>query len=194
MAIGVVLILSAVVLVVYNKLEEQRASLSASRLLPEIESLIDDNLANSDPYGAYEDYLNPGSVEMKTENIEGREYIGIITFPNLKLQLPVLANWDYDTLKISPCRYSGSILDGTLIVAGHNYTRHFGMLGSITQGDDVYFTDVDGKQYEFAVSKVELLEETDVDEMKNGGGGWDMTVFTCNYSGRQRLTLRCVRK
>lgn len=193
MALGVLLILSAVALVIFNRLEEQRASMSINRLLPEIVSVIDDNMASADPYGDYEDYLDPGSVEMKTATVDGREYIGLIAFPNLKLELPVLANWDYDTLRISPCRYSGSILDGSLIVAGHNYTKHFGMLGSITEGDTLSFTDVDGKAYEFAVARIELLEETEVEEMRTGGGSWDMTVFTCNYSGRQRLALRCVR-
>ena len=44
----------------------------------------------------------------------------------------------------------------------------------------------------FDVNKIELINGYSVEEMENNDG-WDLTLFTCNYGGRQRITLRCVR-
>lgn len=51
------------------------------------------------------------------------------------------------------------------------------------------FTDVDGNQFVYEVAGKEVLAGTDVEEMKSGD--WDMTLFTCTYSGRTRMTIRC---
>lgn len=42
------------------------------------------------------------------------------------------------------------------------------------------------------VSLVEILDETAVEEMT--AGEWDLTLFTCNYDGRARITVRCIRE
>ena len=49
-----------------------------------------------------------------------------------------------------------------------------------------------GMTYTYTVSEIELVNGYDVEQMKQNDG-WDLTLFTCNYSGRQRITLRCVR-
>ena len=35
------------------------------------------------------------------------------------------------------------------------------------------------------------LPETAVEEMR--AGEWDLTLFTCTYDGRARVTVRCIR-
>ena len=39
--------------------------------------------------------------------------------------------------------------------------------------------------------RVETLPETAVEEMR--AGEWDLTLFTCTYDGRARVTVRCIR-
>ena len=39
--------------------------------------------------------------------------------------------------------------------------------------------------------KRETLPETAVEEMR--AGEWDLTLFTCTYDGRARVTVRCIR-
>ena len=41
---------------------------------------------------------------MPTVTIDGYDYIGYVEAPVLGLKLPVMAEWDYDRLKIAPCR------------------------------------------------------------------------------------------
>ena len=60
-------------------------------------------------------HLQPAAAEgassaadptMDTVEVDGRLYVGFLTVPDLGLELPVMADWDYDLLKIAPCRYS----------------------------------------------------------------------------------------
>ena len=106
--------------------------------------------------------------------------------------LPVQSDWSLEKLKKSPCRYSGSINDGSLIICAHNYQSHFGNLKYAKTGDRVYFTDVAGLTYSYEISAIEQLDGYDSERMKENTG-WDMTLFTCTYSGRQRITARLTR-
>ena len=45
---------------------------------------------------------------MPTAQIDGYDYIGTLTIPALELELPVMAQWDYDRLTIAPCRQFGT--------------------------------------------------------------------------------------
>ena len=56
-------------------------------------------------------------------------------------------------------------------------------------GDAVYFTDVGGNVISYEVSATEILKPTQVEEMRNSS--WDLTLYTCTYGGRERVTIRC---
>lgn len=124
--------------------------------------------------------------------IDGVEYIGVISIPSYNINLPVQSDWSLDKLSDSPCRYSGSVNSGSLIICAHNYQSHFGKLKYIDVGEKIRFTDMMGMVYTYDVSEIDLLGEYSVDEMKHNDG-WDLTLFTCNYGGMQRITLRCIR-
>ena len=51
--------------------------------------------------------------------------IGILEIPALDLNL-VISSWSYSSLRLAPCRYSGSAYKGDLVIAAHNYQSHFG--------------------------------------------------------------------
>lgn len=126
--------------------------------------------------------------EMPVKTIEGRDYIGILEIPELSLSLPVMSEWSYPNLRKAPCRYEGSIYSGDLIIAGHNYSRHFGHLKDLEIGDTAIFTDVDGNVFTYALVQTEKLGAYANDLMRDGE--WDMTLFTCTYGGQYRVTLR----
>ena len=46
--------------------------------------------------------------DMPVIEIEGNFYIGVLEIPSLELSLPVMADWDYEKMKIAPCHYYGS--------------------------------------------------------------------------------------
>jgi sortase A len=127
---------------------------------------------------------------MDTLEVDGTSYIGYLSIPALNLDLPVISEWSYPALKISPARYIESNQTHGLIIAGHNYSRHFGKLNTLTVGDPIFFTDVHDQVYSFKVSEIQILASDDMDAMVSGD--WDLTLFTCTYGGANRVTVRCV--
>ena len=88
-----------------------------------------------------------------------------------------------------PCRYYGSADEGNLVIAGHNYRHGFGELNSLSEGDEVMLTETDGNIRHYVVKEREVLKEDDVKGMNESG--WELSLYTCTYSGRERLTIRC---
>lgn len=182
-AVGTLLILSAVILIVHNVNEDKNAEKASDVVLSELKTSIEtgiktDNSENSD--------ANQGDSIIE---IDGYGYIGYLTVPALNMSLPIMAEWDYTRLKIAPCRQFGTVAGKDLVIAGHNYTSHFRNLKMLQVGDAVYFTDVGGNVISYEVSATEILKPTQVEEMRNSS--WDLTLYTCTYGGRERVTIRC---
>jgi len=138
------------------------------------------------------DYLLDPEMEMPTEEIDGRAYIGTLTIPVLELELPVLSEWSYPGLRVAPGRFEGSAYLDDLIIAAHNYRSHFGGLKSLLPGDTVTFTDVEGNVFHYTVAELETLGRDDLELLE--GGQWDLTLFTCTVGGKSRVSVRCVRE
>lgn len=183
---GLLLIVLALSLTVYNIWDEKRAGQEASEVLEKLTEEIDEPTEEAEAEMLYQMYPD---MEMPAIQIDGKRYLGILEIPALDLRLPIMESWSYPNLKHSPCRYEGSAYSEDLIIAGHDYRSHFGLLKKLQQGDQMAFTDVDGNQFVYEVAGKEVLAGTDVEEMKSGD--WDMTLFTCTYSGRTRMTIRC---
>lgn len=135
------------------------------------------------------DYLLNPDMEMPTVNIDGNDYIGALHVPALGLTLPVMSDWTMEQLKLSPCRYSGSAYTRDLVIAGHNYRRHFSGLKTLSAGERMLFTDLAGNRFVYEIAETEVLGPEQVQEMTDSE--WDLTLFTCTYGGQSRFTLRC---
>lgn len=122
-------------------------------------------------------------------DIDGSRYIGIITIPKLSLELPVSEQLSSAGLKMSPCRYSGSVEKGNLVIAAHNYQTHFGDIYTLEIGDEVYFTEINGTTRIYEVAEIEILKPYETERMIKSE--FDMTLFTCTVGGRSRVTVRC---
>ena len=182
MSVGILLIGFALGLLIYNNYENRKAQESADALIESIRINIAENElkdVESDPF----------DEEMTVKEINGYGYIGYITVPRLNIDLPVMSEWDYGRLKISPCRYYGSTKTDNLVIAAHNYKVHFGYLGNLQPGDAVIFTDMDAGVHNYKVDFVELLMPTDVDKVKESGD--DLILYTCTYGGAKRIVVRC---
>lgn len=185
--IGLVLIAAALSLVIYNAWDSDRAARDSQSILETLEA--DEDIAGDASNG-----------EMPTKNVDGYDYIGEIEIPIASIKLPVMADWDYTRLRISPCRYTGSYLTDDLVICGHNYPAHFRCLLTIDVGADIYFDTVDGNRIHYKVSNRETVQPTSIEHMvendKNSQAvdEWDLTIFTCNLGGQTRCAVRCVRQ
>ncbi len=186
MAAGGALVLCAALLFAYNQWDDYRAGAesdaTASALLEEI--------GQTEPVALQvQSQEEPEPQEVQGVELDGAYYMGVISIPALERTLPVQCDWSESKLKHSPCRYSGSLEEGELVIAAHNYTRHFGGLHRLSQGDDIYLTDLAGNQYHYQVAELTTIAGDDIEGMVHSG--YDLTLFTCNYGGRARITLRC---
>lgn len=195
MALGLLLLAAALSLTLYNIWDAARADQSAQSVAAELEQAITDRVtarqaAEAAGESTVSDPLDPDR-EMPTVEIDGNLYIGELEVPDLGLTLPVMSDWDYSKLKISPCRYSGSYYAGNLVIAGHNYARHFSALKWVPLGTEVLFTNVDGEVFRYTVVSLETLQPSQVEEMTADSDSWDLTLFTCNTGGGTRCAVRC---
>ena len=197
---GLVLILGALGLTVYNTREANQAEASATHLIQALEAQIPteapaqeagpgETLPEGDFPQLQPDYVLYPNMEMPVVNIEGRDYVAMLSIPCLDLELPILSNWSYPALKVAPCRYQGSAYQGNLILMAHNYASHFGRIKNLLPGDVVQLTDMDGNLFTYQVVELETLDKTAVEDME--AGDWDLTLFTCTYGGQSRVTVRC---
>lgn len=127
--------------------------------------------------------------QMPTIEIDGRKYIGVVEIPSISITLPVLDEWSEELLKVAPARYSGSIYDNDLIVMGHNYRRHFSKIKTLKKGDNINFKDVNGEVYKYSVVTLEKINGYDTDKMINNN--YNLTLFTCDSTGENRVAVRC---
>jgi sortase A len=176
--LGLVCFALAFYIFAYNRDEDISAGVSAANLLESVDAQITNVPTEMTPTG-----------EMKAVDVNGQSFIGIITIPAIDIRLPIQSEWSSENAKTSPCRYKGSVYTNDLIVAGHNYQRHFGKLNQLNSGDTVIVTDIDGRQYYYEVTYTETIGTYDVDKMDEGE--WDFTVFTCTIGGASRVTVRC---
>lgn len=192
-AAGAVLILSALLLLFHNQKEDRRAGEQSQAVMEEMHRIQDDGGATlpvgSLPPDRTSEETQP--AEMPTVQIDGYDYIGSLTIPALELELPVMAEWDYDRLLIAPCRQFGTTQTNDLVIAAHNYTRHFGLLYELSPGDGVIFTAPDGSQISYTVAEVSTLAPDAVEEVQNSG--YALTLYTCTSGGVARTVVFCSR-
>lgn len=118
------------------------------------------------------------------------QYAGILSIPDLSLELPVIDGWSYSRLKLAPCRQQGSAATYDLVIAAHNYKSHFGTLKELSPGAAVTFTDMDGAVYSYTVQDVHQVETDAPDEVFSGE--YDLVLYTCTYGGKARVAAFCL--
>ena len=193
---GLVLIITAFFLIGYNLWTEYSAGVQIEKDANRLAEMIfeetklypwDTDLNNTEV--EYPDYVLYPNMDMPVKEIDGAQYIGLLCVSKLDLELPIQSEWSYPNMKISPCRYEGSIYLNNMVICGHNYRTHFGALKDLEKGDLITFTDVDGNEFWYEVMETEILQPKAVEEMTSGD--WDLTLFTCTIGGAARVTIRC---
>lgn len=187
--LGVVLLLAALGLYGYNRWEDAQAGAEAQTVVQDLQEKVVEQTqsAASSPAIDYSS-LDP---ELPVVELDGYEYVGTVSIPAIGIDLPVMSEWSYPRLKIAPCRQFGSSRTDDLVIAAHNYESHFGKLTSLTAGDNVTFTDMDGIVNEYVVNKVEVLDPHSVEEVEHSG--YALVLYTCTYGGKTRVTVFCDR-
>ena len=194
---GLVLLGAAAGLYLSNQRQVEEAGLSVQSVAPQLTQAMEKRQEEQEttpspdlPQFIIDQGPDPNRA-MPTVTIDGHDYIGTLTIPALELELPIMSGWSYPKLRIAPCRYTGSVYQDNLVLMAHNYATHFGRIKDLRSGDRIFFTDMDGQTVEYEVIALDVLQPTAIEEMT--AGEYDLTLFTCTYGGKSRVTLRCDR-
>ena len=181
MIAGCLAIIAAVCLVGLNISSDYSSRKKSAEVLEKLERIIENNTENSKyTENTQEESLKPVSIGDNT-------YAGIISIPEIGMELPVMSSWSYENLDISPCLYYEDY--GKTVIAAHNFSSHFGKIKELVSGDYIAFTDSGNNVMMYEVINTEILDSNDTDRMISGDD-WDLTLFTCTLSGTQRVTVR----
>lgn len=191
-SLGAVLILSALLLFVYNQWEDQKAGESAEKMLADVQTAITQQIESSPAQPEKEESAEREETEpeeTKISMINGYNYIGVLNLPTLNLELPVLSDCDEALLKVAPCRDFGDLATDDLVIAAHNYRRHFGRLSQLSYGDQVTFTDMDGNVHVYQVAEISMIAPTDVNLVADSA--YELVLYTCDYTNQNRIMVGC---
>lgn len=188
--LGILMILGAAGLLLYNRQEAERMASFSARVVPALSERMEAarESATAPPLVTAPDAPLP---EMPTAEIDGQIYVGVLTIPSIDYETPVLADCSEALLRLGACRFHGATYSGDLVICAHNYNRLYAALTDLRLGDTVWFTDMDGLTWSYEVADLETLEPDMVAQMNSSDA--ELTFFTCTYDGQARLTLRCVR-
>jgi sortase A len=185
--LGVLLLSGALLLAFFNRRQDAAARDAAAKIMARLEQELQENSAGK--LQIPPELLTDEEKKMTEVEIDGYAYIGYLSIPNLGLELPVMSSWSYSQLRRAPCRYSGSVRGEDLVLMAHNYKNHFGRISRLNLNDSVSFTDMDGITTHYKVAALDILESTAVETMT--AGEFDLTLFTCTYGGKSRVTVYC---
>lgn len=180
-AAGVLLVAAAVLLVIASQITQDRAGKKTAlfgtkvrALMPETVDRVPDDRTD---------------MTMPMVEIDGLNFIGIIDVPAYGTSLPICESWDPSRLSDFPCRYTGSMYDGSLIVGGRDHSNSFCFIKEITGGDLVYVTDMTGARYTYVVTDIQKTRDVSTAQLT---GDADLTLFARNSLSFDYTVIRCV--
>ena len=188
--LGILLILGAAGLLLYNQQEADEAASISAQVLPRISEYVE-AVRETATVPPLETDPSAPPPNMPVAEIDGQLYVGVLTIPSINYEVPVLSECTLALLRLGACRFYGATYSNDLVICAHNYNRLYSSLSRLHPGDLVWFTDMDGLTWTYEVADLETLTPNMVEEMNHSG--YDLTFFTCTYGGQARLTLRCVR-
>lgn len=170
----------------HNLREDYKAKVRTQKIVTELKDKVCKNPCSQNKY-----IENP-KMEMPTRQINGLDYIGYLRIEKLSLDLPILSEWSYPLIRISPARYRGSVYENNMIILAHNYKAHFGNLHRLDKGDKVEFVDMNDNHFIYEVEDVGKLRPEQISDLVEGNRG--LSLFTCTLGGRARVVVRCKRQ
>mgnify|MGYP002552946257 FL=1 len=174
--LGSCLLLAALGLTLGNLWEQRQAEQNSTHLLALAQQRLDGENPQPD-----DDPLNP-------DPLAGYAIDGILSIPDLGLELPVLADYSEENLRLSICLYRQESDGSRKVIAGHNYRNHFGRLASLEEGTLLTYTREDGTVTRYQVTGITEIDADDPAALD--AGEWDMTLFTCNLDMTRRVLVR----
>ncbi len=177
---GIALILLSLGLLIGSRIFDRIAADNARNLVVQLRQLMPP-VSDAAP----DDRVN---MKMASMEVDGGNFCGILEIPAYNADLPVCSVWDSGSLSSYPCRFTGSIYDGSLIIGGSDSQGQFDFMQQITGGDVVYLTDMTGGRYRCTVTDAYRTDDVSREHLTSLDA--DLVLFARNtYSLDYTLVL-----
>ena len=177
--LGLGLILLSLILLIGSKGLDLYLRKQTQQLARHLEALLP--LAGT---GTPDDY---SSAELPVLQLDGEDFSGLIRIPSFGVTLPMGHSWS-STGKY-PCRFWGSLYDGTLVVGGKDKTGQLDFCDRMDIGEQILITDMTGVQFRYTVSRIDRSRHADADILLKDE--WDLTLFVRDAISLDYILIRC---
>lgn len=127
------------------------------------------------------------NVQMPVLSLNGKDYSALLAVPGHGVKLPVVHLWEDRGLLNAPCRFSGSLYDGTLVIGGTDRTLDF--CKRLDIGDEIRITDMSGMEFRFSVTRVERTTTASAEKLMKEE--YDLTVYVKDSYSMEYILVRC---
>ena len=183
-ALGCVLILCSLALLAVSQLRVKRGQEIAAKVVETMETILPERRE-----GLSDTYRN---MEMPALEIDGEDYVALVEIPAFGVRLPVSGSWEKAKVISCPCRFWGTVYDGSLIVGGYDQPGQFDCFDRVQDGTAVTVTDMTGAEFSYAVERVERSDSAEAEKLMDSAA--DLTLFVRDAYLLEYIILRCVEK
>ena len=180
--LGCLLIFCGLGLLVFSRLHAEKAQTAAAQVLEQIEVILPERTA-----GAMDTY---STMEMPVLQIGGQDFSAVLDVPAFGRTLPVDHVWGADKVTSFPCRFYGSVYDGSLVIGGADQQGQFDWLDQIQQGSVVTITDMTGAEFSYVVDRVDRSKTAQAEVLISEAA--DLTLFVRDAYSLEYVIVRCV--
>ena len=124
---------------------------------------------------------------MPALSVDGRDFVGIIEMPQYGSVLPVCGDWGKTSQY--PCRFSGSIYDGTLQIGATSQKGQYDFYRELSVGDKIVYTDMEGNRYTFEITSLRYERHADQGALQQENV--PLTLFVKNVYSFEYLIVFC---
>ena len=122
---------------------------------------------------------------MPVLSVDGIDFVGVIAFPRYGSELPVCADWGKASKY--PCRFSGSIYDGTMQIGATTQKGQCDFYRELSVGDAVSYTDAEGNQYTYTITSLQYEKHVDQAALQQKDAA--LTLFIKNIYSFEYLVV-----
>ena len=128
-----------------------------------------------------------GDNAMAVLSLDGTDFIGLLELPRYGAALAIGADWG--AASRHPCRFGGSVYDGTMQIGGTTQKGQFDFYREISAGDIVCFTDMEGNRYSYTVTDIRYEKHADQTALQRKEAS--LTLFIKNIYAFEYIVIFC---
>ncbi len=179
--IGVLLVAASLVILIFSQIAQKTAFRNAKGTVSVLQDLMPDTRS-----AAPDDRAN---TIMPAVEVSNESFVGIIEIPKYNTELPIREIWNKNKVSKYPCRYLGSIYDGSLIIGGSDNEGQFDFIKLIGNDDAVIITDMTGGRYKYRVCDIRRTKDVSTEYLTSEDT--DLVLFAKNSFSFDYTVIRC---